>query len=177
MRLPLLLYPNRFLREVSTEVDPEYAKSVEFKLLLDSLRETLIWFHGVGISAVQTGFAERVFVMRLSSGGYQSFVNPVLEEVDGPTGVEPMQEGCLSVPGVVETVLRYPNVIVSALDIESGERKRYDLEGIEAQCAQHEMEHLNGKMFTDDYGPVKRDIVKRKVKKAVRHDPLFKELS
>ncbi len=176
MKLPLLLYPNPFLRTVSEPVDPEIAKSEEFKLLVDSLRETLVWYMGIGISAVQCGFAHRLFIMRLSRGGYQTFVNPVLEEVDGPTGVESMEEGCLSIPGVVETVQRYPNVVVSSLDIESGERKRYDLEGIEAQCAQHELDHLEGRMFSDDWGPVKRDIVKRKIKKQLRQNPVFQEL-
>ncbi len=175
MRLPLLLYPNSELTLGSDEVGIEWARSPEFTELLNDMVETMVWFRGIGLSAIQVGIQDRAFVMRTRQG-ILKLVDPILEEVDGPTGVESMQEGCLSVPGVVEMVPRYPNVIVSALDIESGERKRYDLEGIEAQCAQHELDHLDGRMFTDDYGPVKRDIVRRKIRKQLRLNQLFREI-
>jgi peptide deformylase len=173
MRLPLILYPSRLLTEASDEVSLDFAKSVDFKVLVDSLRETLVWFRGIGISAVQGGWPARVFIMRLSRGGYQTFINPIIRGTDGD--LEEVDEGCLSIPGIVERVKRYPGVLVSALDPETGERKSWDLEGIEAQCAQHEMEHLDGKTMADNWGPVKRDIVKRKIKKELRLNPLFKE--
>lgn len=174
MRLPLLLYPNKNLSEISVPVDPDYAQSEDFKFFLDALRETLIWFRGVGISAVQTGFLDRVFIMRTRKNEFITFVNPIVKSTDGE--LTEMEEGCLSIPGVVEKVKRYPNIVISALDIDSSEQRLYDLEGIEAQCAQHEMEHLDGKMLTDGLGRVARDIVRRKIQKQVRLNPLFKEL-
>jgi peptide deformylase len=173
VKLPLLLYPNPKLSLVSVPVDPEEAKTEEFRTFLTWLGETLIWYRGIGISAIQTGWPCRVFSMK-TRDGIQHFVNPEIESTD--CELTEMEEGCLSVPGVTELVKRYPAVIVSALDIESGERKSYDLVDTEAQCAQHEIEHLDGKMFSDNYGPVKRDIVKRKIKKQLRLNPIFKEL-
>lgn len=173
MRLPLLLYPNKTLTQTSLHVDPERAKSEEFKAFVKDLQETLVWYRGIGLSAIQTGRPDRVFVMRMARGGFHTFVNPQIVNVDDET--VPMDEGCLSLPGVLEKVERYPWVAITALDIDSGETRTFDMVGIEAQCAQHEIEHLDGKMFSDPYGPVKRDIVKRKIKKAVRLDPRFKE--
>jgi peptide deformylase len=172
-KLPLLLYPNLRLREVSELVHPDMAQTEAFKAFLKDLGDTLTWYRGIGISAIQTGNADRVFSMK-TKAGIQHFVNPLIEETDGEL-VE-VDEGCLSIPGWVERVKRFPNVIVSCMDIETLERKRFDLEGIEAQCAQHEMDHLDGKLFADSWGPVKRDIVKRKVKKALRQNPIFKEM-
>jgi peptide deformylase len=172
-RLPLLLYPNVKLREVSEPVALDMARSEAFKTFLRDLGETLVWYRGVGISAIQTGNADRVFSMRTKTG-VQHFVNPEIDSYDGDY-VE-LDEGCLSIPGWSEKVSRRTGVIVSALDIESGERKLWDLDGIEAQCAQHEMDHLDGKMFSDGWGPVKKDIVRRKIKKALRHNPIFQEL-
>jgi peptide deformylase len=173
-RLPLLLYPNARLREVSEPVDPDMARSEAFQSFLKDLGETLTWYRGVGISAIQTGNADRVFSMRTKTGGVQHFVNPEIDSYDGDYVA--LDEGCLSIPGWTQQVLRRTGVIVSALDIESGERKLWDLDGIEAQCAQHEMDHLDGKMFSDGWGPVKKDIVRRKIKKALRHNPLFKPM-
>ena len=174
MRLPLLLYPNETLAYTSDEVEVEWARSQEFGALLDSMVETMVWFRGVGLSAIQVGVPERVFVMRTKKEVLK-IVNPVIESFQDSEPVE-VEEGCLSVPGVYERVLRYPEVELSCLDVVSGERKHYLMEGVEAQCVQHEMEHLDGKMYTDGYGPVKRDIVRRKVQKQIRLNPLFQEL-
>lgn len=164
--LKLLLWPNPELKQVSEEVDLEWARTDQFKELLADMGETMLALGGVGISAVQVGVFDRVFVMRDKKGGTQAFINPVITQTDGE--LEEKDEGCLSIPGIVEKVKRYPNVIVEALDPETGERKHWDLGGIEAQCAQHEIEHLDGKLFADKFGAVKRDIVKRKIKKFVK---------
>lgn len=173
-RLPLLLYPNRDLTLLSDDVGIDRARSEEFRELLDRMVETMTWYRGIGLSAIQVGVQDRAFVMRTQQG-ILKLVDPKFETLY-EEAVE-MPEGCLSVPGYTETVLRHPQVVLSALDIESGERKRYDFYGIEAQCVQHEMDHLDGKMFTDGYGTAKRDVVKRKIKNALRFDPTFKELT
>jgi peptide deformylase len=171
-KLPLLLYPNLKLRQRSAQVDPALVPTEAFKKFLSDLAETLTWYRGIGISAIQCGVPDAVFLMRNTKGEILQFVNPVVEDRDGEK-VE-MEEGCLSIPGFTEKVKRYPNVVVSCLNLEDGGRRVYDLEGIEAQCAQHEMEHLAGAMFSDGYGVAKRDLVKRKIQKALRHDPRFK---
>lgn len=172
-KLPLLLYPNPKLRKVSVHVNHDLARTEEYKSFLKNLGETMTWYLGIGISAIQVGVRDRVFAMKTKQG-IQYFVNPKLESTDGD--LAPVEEGCLSIPGFKETVKRYPGVVVSCFDIESGERKLYDLDGIEAQCAQHEMEHLDGKMFSDGYGVAKRELVRKKIKKALKFDPRFKEM-
>ncbi len=167
--LKLVLWPNPALKEESVAVDPEYMKSDEFQELLKDMTDTLLHFGGVGLSAVQVGVPLRLFIMRTKPGKEwvpTPFVNPVILSTDGEA-IE-VDEGCLSMPGVIEKVKRFPNVIVSAVVPESGETKSYDLEGIEAQCAQHESEHMDGKTIGDGWGPVKRDIVKRKIRKNLK---------
>lgn len=172
--MPLFLYPNKVLNDGSDEVGIDWARSKEFGDLLNDMVETMVWFRGVGLSAIQVGIQDRAFVMRTKKE-ILKIVDPFIESFQDTEPAE-VEEGCLSVPGVYERVLRYPEVELSCLDIETGNRKHYLMEGVEAQCVQHEMEHLDGKMYTDGYGPVKRDIVRRKVQKQIRLNPLFKEL-
>jgi len=179
--LPLLYYPSQKLKQVSVEVEPVYAR-MDHDDVIRNLAESLVHYRGLGLSAIQVGVPQRIFVMAVNKQSSQNcnivkempyfliqvFVNPVIVEVtDGPEEVE---EGCLSLPGIVERVRRYRQVVVEGDDITSVEmgRRRWDLEGIEAQCAQHEIDHLDGKLFSDGFKPVKRDITKRKVQKALR---------
>lgn len=172
-RASLLLYPNAELTMVSDPVDPHWAGTSEFKDLVQDMVDTLLYYGGVGLSAIQIGVPDRVFCMR-TKDGVTTFVNPEITNVDDET--VPMKEGCLSLPGVVETVERYPWIVLQSdvLVGETFERKSFDMVGVEAQCAQHEMDHLDGKMFSDGYGPVKRDIVRRKIRKQLRTNPRFR---
>lgn len=179
--LPLIYYPSQKLRQVSAEVDPIEAR-MDHSDIIRNLAESMVHYRGLGLSAIQVGVPQRIFVMAVNKQSSKNcnivksldyfdilvLVNPVIvETVDEP--VE-MEEGCLSLPGIVEVVKRYNQVIVEGDDITSVEmgRRRWDLEGVEAQCAQHEIEHLDGKLMGDDWGRVKRDIVKRKIQKALR---------
>jgi peptide deformylase len=158
------------LSEKSEPLTYDQTKQEGFKERLRNLHETLLHFRGVGLSAIQVDWPVRLFAMRTPKE-VQTFVNPEIVTVDGDEAER--EEGCLSLPGVFERVKRFPNVIVAAMDLQAGERRLWDLEGIEAQCAQHEVDHLDGKMFSDNYGSVKRDIVRRKIKKQLRINPLF----
>jgi len=91
-------------------------------------------------------------------------INPEIIELIGKP-IE-MTEGCLSFPGVFEKVMRHPEVIFKCEDL-MGEVKTWQMAGIESQCIQHETEHLDGKTMGDSWGVAKRDIVKRKIKKAL----------
>jgi peptide deformylase len=171
MRLPLLLWPHLTLKELSRPLSQEETQTDEFKERLASMNETLTHFRGVGISAIQVNWPVRMFSMR-TKDGIKTFINPVIVEWDGSP--ELMEEGCLSLPGIYEKVLRIPNVVIEVNDLDTWERKRFDLEGIEAQCAQHEIEHMDGMMkMMDGAGFTKRDIVKRKLKKQMKVNPLY----
>jgi peptide deformylase len=165
----LVLWPNPELKEPSTDVEPHWVKSDEFKELIRDMTETLLHYGGIGLSAIQIGVPDRLFVMRTKQSDkwvVAPFINPIIRGTDGE--LAEVDEGCLSMPGIIEKVKRYPNVLLSAIDLETGERKSWDLEGIEAQCAQHEMEHMDGKTLGDNWGPVKCDIVRRKIRKNMK---------
>jgi peptide deformylase len=143
----------------------------EARALLPEMWATLEKHPGVGLSAIQIGKPLRLFIMdsRNEHKTKYAFINPeIVKTIGEPVLVE---EGCLSVPGVYEKVSRYPQVIIKATNIEKeNEPRLFDLYMLESQIALHELEHLDGKMaFVDSYGPVKRDIAKRKVLKYLRN--------
>jgi peptide deformylase len=163
--LQLVYWPSRVLAQVSEPVSFEEQASDEFKKLVADMIETMRVNNGVGLAAIQVGVPKRVFIaLAPFNGSVRAYVNPQIEElIDEPALVE---EGCLSVPGYSEKVLRHPEVIISAQEAY-GARSRFLMYGIEAQCAQHEIEHLDGKVFVDGAGTMKRDIIRRKIHKAL----------
>lgn len=166
----ILIWPHDLLRTKSEQVTKEFTESPEFKTLVDDMRETLEHYHGVGLSAIQVGIPHRLFVMR-TGGGIDVFVNPYVMHEE----LEPilMDEGCLSLPGVYEKTLRSPQVIVAATNPDSWGEELWDFEGIEAQCAQHEIEHFDGITMADRMGVVKRRIARRTIEKAILRDPAY----
>ena len=93
-------------------------------------------------------------------------INPVITRKDGE---EEMQEGCLSVPGIFENVQRAENITVEALN-EDGDLKTYEADGLLAVCIQHEMDHLDGKLFVDYLSPFKRERIKKKLLKQQKYE-------
>lgn len=170
-RLKLLLWPNQKLREVSEYLTKDQVEDEAFKAKLKDLHETLLHFRGVGLSAIQVDWPVRLFVMRTLKE-VQTFVNPDIISTDGE--LELVEEGCLSLPGVFERVQRYPNVVMVANNLATWDRVAWDMEGIEAQCAQHEVEHLNGKMMSDGWGTGRRELARGKIRKQLKFNPLFK---
>ena len=168
--LKVLVWPNTHLHDLSEPVTLEQAKSEEFAGLVQDMKDTMEHYHGAGLSAIQVGVPLRVFVMKTEKGA-EVFVNPAIMDYLVPP--VDMVEGCLSVPGVYETVKRCPEVILAALDLEAGEERLWNLEGVEAQCAQHEIEHLDGKTMMDRYGVAKRKVLKRVIDKTVLLDPAY----
>lgn len=171
MNKPILLYPNTILRDVSAPVptDPDYLLGPEFRSLVTDLFETMYQGGGVGLAAIQIGVPLRVFVMDKTGAqakAPQVFINPeIVELID--ESVE-MDEGCLSFPGVLEKVKRHTEVIVKSVNPQDGETKTWQLTALEAQIAQHEIEHLDGDLFLNPTSVVARDILKRKIQKYVR---------
>lgn len=164
----VLIWPDQALKAKSVEVADGVLESDYGKQLVSDMFETMYAFRGVGLAAIQVGVPLRLFVMDAYSGQdgrtKHVFVNPALEETFGDP-VE-VKEGCLSLPGVVERRKRYREVIVSTGPADA--RVRFQLDDLEAQCAQHEIEHLDGMTLADGAGTTKRDIIRRKIAKTLR---------
>ena len=159
--LPILEYPDPRLRK---KAKPVVTVDDDIKRLVDDMFETMIDSHGIGLAASQVDVHQRVIVMDLMEDGSQPrvFINPEIEVLNDTT--EPYDEGCLSVPGFYETVARPSNVMISALDRE-GKPFKETASGLLAICIQHEIDHLEGKLFVDYLSPLKRQIIRKKMKK------------
>ena len=159
--LPILEYPDPRLRKKAKAV---VTVDDDIKRLVDDMFETMIDSHGIGLAASQVDVHQRVIVMDLTEDGSQPrvFINPEIEVLNDTT--EPYDEGCLSVPGFYETVARPSNVMISALDRE-GKPFKEKASGLLAICIQHEIDHLEGKLFVDYLSPLKRQIIRKKMKK------------
>jgi peptide deformylase len=159
--LPILEYPDPRLRK---KAKPVVTVDDDIKRLVDDMFETMIDSHGIGLAASQVDVHQRVIVMDLMEDGSQPrvFINPEIEVLNDTT--EPYDEGCLSVPGFYETVARPSNVMISALDRE-GTPFKEKASGLLAICIQHEIDHLEGKLFVDYLSPLKRQIIRKKMKK------------
>ena len=118
---------------------------------------------GIGLAATQVNIQKAIIVIDVSENKDQPLclINPEIIHVDG---IEQMQEGCLSVPGFFENVTRADQVKVSALN-EQGETFELAADGLLAVCIQHEMDHLDGKLFVDYLSPLKRQRIKKKLVK------------
>jgi len=164
-RLTILEFPDPRLRRVARPVD-EVGENE--RQLADDMLETMYAARGIGLAATQVNRAERVVVMDLSEDRSQPrvFINP---EIIQRTGEQHCEEGCLSVPGVYAEVERAEQVRVRALD-RDGQIFELDAEGLLAVCIQHEIDHLDGKVFVDYLSPLKRRMVEKRLKKQQRQD-------
>jgi len=138
------------------------------KKLVGDMFETMYSASGVGLAAPQVGLSKRLFVMDCSGGddpnARLALVNPVVLRVEGDqTG----DEGCLSFPGIFFPVKRSLRAVVRAQDL-NGEEFEYDGLELEARCMLHETDHCDGIVFIDHTTPLKRELVKRKIKKLAK---------
>ena len=165
--LPILEFPDPRLRTVAKAVDPA-AIDAAFQRLLDDMFETMYAAPGIGLAASQVDVHQRFMVIDVSETKDQPqvFINPRIVAQDG---VQTCQEGCLSVPDIYADVKRAEKITVQALD-RQGQPYELVADGLLAVCIQHEMDHLDGKLFVDYLSPLKRDMVKRKLAKQRRAD-------
>jgi len=162
--LDILHFPDARLRNV--------AKPVEHvddgvRQLIDDMFETMYDAPGIGLAAIQVNVPRRVIVIDVSEdrSAPLALVNP---EIIERHGVEEMDEGCLSVPGIYETVQRADRIRFRALDRDGNAFER-DAEGLLAVCVQHEIDHLDGKLFVDYLSSLKRQRIRKKLEKEARH--------
>lgn len=163
--LEILKYPDPRLRTVAKPVT-EFNERL--RQLVDDMFYTMYTAPGIGLAATQVDVHERLLVMDISEDKLQPLclINPVLLEQSGSIEGD---EGCLSVPEVYESVKRAEWVHIKALD-RDGQELELEAEGMLAVCIQHEMDHLEGKLFVDYLSQLKRSRLKKKVSKARKHD-------
>ena len=161
--LPILEYPDPRLKKVAT---PVAAVTPEVRKLVRDMAETMYAAPGVGLAATQVDVHKRVIVIDISEekDELRVFINPELLSAEGEAECE---EGCLSVPGYYDKVTRAARIRVRALG-ETSEPFEMDAEGLLAVCIQHEMDHLQGKVFVEYLSPLKRARLAAKLRKKQR---------
>ncbi len=161
--LPILRYPDPRLH---TRAAPVAAVDDEIRALVRDMAETMYEAPGIGLAATQVNVHKRVVVIDVSEdkSALMAFINPEIVERDGEQVCE---EGCLSVPGIYEKVTRAERVKVRALNGE-GEPFELEADGLLAVCIQHEIDHLDGKVFVEYLSALKLGRIKAKLAKKAR---------
>lgn len=174
--LEMLIFPNPQLRKKSQPI-PEV--TAELRAFSEDMMETMYSFQGIGLAAPQVNRLERIIVLDIrprENGRYTNegmtelekkiplplvLINPEIVDKKGQTTYE---EGCLSVPSYFETVKRFDWIKVTALD-KNGKPLEFEADGLLAICIQHEIDHLDGKLFIDRLSTIKANRIKSKIKK------------
>lgn len=161
--LNILEYPDPRLR---TRARPVEAVDDRIRRLVDDMLETMYEAPGIGLAATQVNVHQRIIVVDVSENrdDPHAFVNPEIELLGGRIETE---EGCLSVPGFYEPVVRAEQIRLTALDRDGVALER-EVEGLLAVCIQHECDHLDGKLFVDYLSNLKRTRIRRKLEKQQR---------
>ncbi|MCF6218274.1 MAG: peptide deformylase [Gammaproteobacteria bacterium] len=164
--LEILTIPDPRLHKVAK---PVAAITPKILSLLDDLLATMYQAPGIGLAATQVNIHQRIVVIDISEEKNQPLIliNP---EIITHDGLMINEEGCLSIPGVYEDVERAENITVKALN-RHDEEILLDADGLLSVCIQHEIDHLNGKVFIDHISPLKRRRIKKKLEK-IKRQPL-----
>jgi len=161
--LPILLYPDSRLHKVAV---PVARVDDKIRQLIKDLTETMYAAPGIGLAATQVDVHQRVLVVDISPtrDELRAFINPEILESSGDANRE---EGCLSVPGIYEITPRAEHIRVRSLDTD-GKPFTFEADGLLAVCIQHEMDHLDGKVFVEKLSRLKRQRILAKFKKRMR---------
>jgi peptide deformylase len=161
--LSLLHYPDPRLHKVAAPV-----KQVDetIRNLIDDMAETMYAAPGIGLAATQVDVHQRIIIVDISENGnqLQVFINP---EIISSSGEAEREEGCLSVPGIYDRVVRADTIKVQALN-QQGELFLLEADGLLSTCIQHEMDHLLGKVFVEYLSQLKQNRIKTKMRKRTR---------
>jgi peptide deformylase len=162
--LPILCYPDPKLHTVAKPVPSVDAR---IKTLISNMLETMYDAKGIGLAATQVNVHERLIVIDVSESRQEALVliNPQLLWCSEQTHMN--EEGCLSVPGIYDGVLRHDAIKIRAQDAQ-GQLREIEADGLLAVCIQHEMDHLLGKVFVEYLSPLKRNRIKSKMLKSQR---------
>ena len=162
-KLTILLYPDKRLHTVAR---PVAEVNNEIRQLIKDMGDTMYAAPGVGLAATQVDVHRRIIVIDISAARDElhAFINPEMLEA---TGIADCEEGCLSVPGIYEKVKRAQHIRVRALDA-GGAPFEMEAEGLLAVCIQHEMDHLEGKVFVEKLSRMKQQRILTKLKKRQR---------
>ena len=165
-KLNILEFPDPRLRTIA---EPVVEVDDEIKQLINDMFETMYDANGIGLAATQVNVHLQVVVMDLSEDSSEPLVliNPSFSILEDEQ--DEMQEGCLSVPGFYETVKRPKRIKVDSLG-RDGEPQTFEAEGLLAVCIQHELDHLNGKLFVDYLSKLKRNRIRSKLEKQHKLD-------
>jgi len=163
-KLAILEFPDPRLRKTAT---PVIAVDDALRSLIDDMLETMYAAPGIGLAASQVDVHKRLLVADVSANGDEphALINPVILEKDG---IQVSEEGCLSVPGYYEEVERAEHIRVRYQD-RNGEEVETEMEGLLAVCVQHEIDHLDGKLFVDYISETKRSRIRKRLLRDQRH--------
>jgi peptide deformylase len=165
MILPILKYGAPELRTVSKPID---SFDVELERISKNMFDTMYSSPGIGLAAAQIGLNIRIATIDLSVGedANQRIVlcNP---EIISAEGEQKNDEGCLSIPDFSETVARPLTMVVRGLNL-NGDEIKIEAEGLLARCLSHEIDHMNGILFVDHLSPLKRTLIRNKIKKLAK---------
>lgn len=158
--LDILEFPDPRLRTVA---QPVSSVDDALRRFIDDMFETMYAAPGIGLAATQVNFHQRLLVLDISEDKTQPlvFINPEFEPISGE---QEYNEGCLSVPGYYDTVQRHDRIRVRALD-RRGQAFEMEADGLLSVCIQHEIDHLDGKLFVDYLSRLKRDRVRSRLEK------------
>ncbi|HER35013.1 MAG: peptide deformylase [Halothiobacillaceae bacterium] len=161
----ILIYPDERLRKVARPVDSFEPALAE---LVEDMFQTMYEQRGIGLAATQIDEHRRLFVADVSEdrSGAQAFVNPEILALEGAIESE---EGCLSIPEINETITRAERIRVRAQDA-AGKTFEREIDGLLAICFQHELDHLDGRLFIDYLSPLKQQRIRKKMEKAARRE-------
>jgi peptide deformylase len=174
---PIVKFPDPRLRQTTVRVD---AVTDEIRRLCADLADTMFAANGAGIAAIQVGAKERIYLVDAAvAGGREEdppivFINPELVSLSEEA--QTADEGCLSFPGIFVPIKRSLRARVRAMNLD-GEMFELEREGLCARAFQHETDHLNGKLLVDFVGPLKREMIKRKMRRAAEEDDAGEEAS
>jgi peptide deformylase len=147
---------------------PTPAVTEDVRVLVENMFETMYAAEGIGLAAPQVGRSERVFVMDVDENPL-ALINPEILQREGS---ERAEEGCLSIPEIFGDVERATRVVARAIDLE-GKPFEVEMTGLAARCIQHELDHLDGKLFIDYMSLIKRRFTSRKWEKEAANYPGF----
>jgi len=161
--LEIIHYPDPRLRTKAAPIDEV---NDDIRALIENMAETMYAAPGIGLAATQVDVHKRLILIDISEtrDQLQVFINP---EIISKEGEHSMEEGCLSVPGIYETVTRAESIIYRALDGQGIETEQ-EVEGLLAVCIQHEIDHLEGKVFVDYLSRLKQQRITKKLLKQQR---------